>query len=71
MTTERNKEWEKKNNIVKAYTVDNSIYYIVRYEDKYTLQFWPDKEKQIETASILETYSDKSKAIKELDKKVS
>lgn len=71
MTTKRNKVWEEKEDIIKAYTVNNSIYYIVRYNDKYNLQFWPNKEKQIETASILETYSEKSKAIKELDKKVS
>lgn len=71
MTTKRNKAWEEKEDIIKAYTVNNSIYYIVRHNDTYNLQFWPDKEKKIETVSILDTYSEKSKAIKELDKKVS
>lgn len=68
----RNSEWEKDDSVVQAYTVGRAVYYIVANEEQntYLLQYWPDKHKDIETVSMLDSFETKENAIDSLQQKV-
>lgn len=69
---ERNREWEDKEKVIRAYSVGVSVYYVVYSTDpeQYFLQYWPDERKKIETVSVIDNYNDPTKAIDELNNKV-
>lgn len=69
---ERNSEWEKRKDVVKAYTVGVSVYYIVYYKESncYNLECWPDKRKKTETVSIIDGYDTKEESITALEEKI-
>lgn len=68
----RHSEWEQNDNVVKAYhtTVHPGIYYVTHDEGTYRLQYWPNKNKNIETVSLLDSYEDKDTALDALDDKI-
>lgn len=71
---ERNKEWEEKEGVEKAYNVGRGVYYVCQRADTETEEFyvqnWPNRNKSVETVSIIDSFDKKEDAIDFLDKKV-
>jgi len=73
MTWTRDIEWEKRDNVVTAYSSSETrgVYYIVENEDEsYTLQHWPNKRKTIETVTIVDSFDELDDAEETLESKI-
>jgi hypothetical protein len=70
----RDTKWEQKRGVKKAYTVGRSVYYVCQRtdteDDKFYVQYWPNKNKSVETVSIFDTFDRVEDAVNFLEEKV-
>lgn len=73
MEVTRCSDWEQKEGIIKAYQHGVGVYYIAKddeYGPGYRLAYWPDKRKDIETVSLLESFETEDEACDGLEDKI-
>lgn len=74
MSWKRDPEWEDKPTVIRAYhnPETRGVYYVGTYEtqDGYALSYWPNRNKDMETVTLKDTFDTKEAAVDALEETV-